>query len=627
MIPSFNINPGESPQAVAERRKIALLLMKEGMDTSPIRSPWQGAARVAQAMMGGMELNRADNAERATGKRLADALLPELPAGDVTVSPPPAGSAPAPAVSPRPAAPLPPAGAPVAEKIYQNDELSPLDPPSGATKDLATRTVVAEAGNQGMTGMQAVANVLRNRAASGKFGGDTLEGVISAPKQFEPMNTPAGRQRMAAIDPQSQAYQTAARALEKAYAGEDPTRGATHFYAPKAQAALGRPAPSWDNGTGVDIGDHRFFGGAGTPQVTAGMSPSDAVSAQAKLAPQAPAQAPAAPVQDPMRNAPQVPPEMYNKLRQLIADPSTREYGLGLASKYLQPSQAQFTVVSEDAFGNKVYGWADPLRRQAYDVQGRPLGSAPATGGVQTEVGPNGQLRIMGPDGQWIDVKPGQDPKVVRELATKAATKGQLPATFEDTAKVRGEVRQLPSYKNFAEAAPIYKSMVASAPNNSKASDLNLVYGLGKIMDPGSVVREGEMIMVKNTAGIPEWLKGQIEAVNGGASLTPETRKAIMREAKIRIDSYQQMFNQDAEQYRGIAQREKMNVDDVVPNFGEFPEWVAPDQIPMPRPRPDMTAPAPGAPAPAPAAAAPQMTLDPTIQTFLNKYGRGAQRG
>lgn len=626
MIPSFNIQPGESPQAVAERRKIALLLMKEGMDTSPIRSPWQGAARVAQAMMGGMELNRADQSERNAGKRLADALLPEN-GGNVSVSPSPAGSTPAPAVSPRPAAPLPSSSAPVAgapitspqsapeKELYSPNEQSPLDPVPGAmTPNMQRLTRAIQAGESGgrydvmytppgsgptrtFTDFSKHPNSPApipsgphagdvSTAAGGsqivKSTWDRAQKALNLP-DFSPGNQNAATAYIANEDYKKRT----GRDLEAdmTQAGNDPA---------KLERIARALAPTW---TSLPGGIEQNAGGTQFAQ----NARSDAITAQSRIPPQAPAQAPAAPVQDPMRNSPQIPPEMQAKLRALIMDPATRDYGLQLASQYIKPSQATFGVIGKDPFGNETYGWIDPLRRQTFDQQGRPAGapSAGAAGGPQTEVGPNGQLRIMGPEG-WIDVKPGQDPKVVRELATKAGAKGQLPATFEDTAKVRGEVRQLPSYKNFAEAAPIYKSMLSTAGNNSKASDLNLVYGLGKIFDPGSVVREGEMIMVKNTAGLPDWLQGAINGLNGGQALTPETRKAILREAKVRIDSYQQMFNQDAEQYRGIAQREKMNVDDVVPNFGDFPEWAGPPENPKP-----------GSPSP-------QVGTAPSMQTATN---------
>ena len=108
--------------------------------------------------------------------------------------------------------------------------------------------------------------------------------------------------------------------------------------------------------------------------------------------------------------------------------------------------------------------------------------------------------------------------------------------------------------------------MVETAGRDTRASDLNLVYGLGKIMDPTSVVREGEMVMVKATGSLPDWLIGTINSVNGGAALTPETRDAIMNEAYSRMQSYDAAFAQDIEQYKGIVDRMGANPLDVIPS-------------------------------------------------------------
>lgn len=67
----FSIAPGESPQAVEMRRKIALGLLNEGMSTAPIRSGWQGAANLAKALMGGYDLYKADQSE-ASGREKAN---------------------------------------------------------------------------------------------------------------------------------------------------------------------------------------------------------------------------------------------------------------------------------------------------------------------------------------------------------------------------------------------------------------------------------------------------------------------------------------------------------------------------------------------------------------------------
>jgi hypothetical protein len=142
----------------------------------------------------------------------------------------------------------------------------------------------------------------------------------------------------------------------------------------------------------------------------------------------------------------------------------------------------------------------------------------------------------------------------------------------EDVTNLRKEIQNLPTYKSYQQAAPVYESMIDTAKTDSKASDLNLVYGLGKIMDPNSVVREGEMVMVNNTASIPDWLSGMINSVNGGQRLTPQTRQAILNEARSRMSAYRGSLDTDIGQYRGIIGRRGMNEADVLPTLGGIAE-------------------------------------------------------
>lgn len=146
---------------------------------------------------------------------------------------------------------------------------------------------------------------------------------------------------------------------------------------------------------------------------------------------------------------------------------------------------------------------------------------------------------------------------------------------FKQYQEVRKEIQGLPSYKNFAQAAPIYTTMVDALDRNTKASDLNLVYGLGKIFDPNSVVREGEMVLVQDTASLPDWLIGSIQSVNGGNRLQEDTRKAIIQEAKSRMDSYKSIYDTDLGQYRGLAQEYGLKEDYLIPRMPELPELSA----------------------------------------------------
>jgi hypothetical protein len=165
---------------------------------------------------------------------------------------------------------------------------TPLAAPPGAVnpdEDLLVRTVYGEARGEDAMGQQAVASVVRNRAtASGK----PIRDVVMAPNQFEPWNNPQTRAQLEALDPNSPEYKAI---LANLRAGQgDPTGGATHFYSPTAQAALGRSPPAWAQGQGTDIGRHRFYnlpyGDGPAPQ--GGMA--TPVAAQRQGAPQPPQQ-------------------------------------------------------------------------------------------------------------------------------------------------------------------------------------------------------------------------------------------------------------------------------------------------------------------------------------------------
>jgi hypothetical protein len=132
------------------------------------------------------------------------------------------------------------------------DPLAGYDP-----KDLAIRTIAAETGGH-PDETAGIAAVVGNRLANGKYG-DNYRSVVTAPNQFEPWNNPNATNYPTRIDPNGDRYKQAAAALSRYETeGYDPTGGANHFWAPKAQAALGRDAPSWGREGGIDLGATRF---------------------------------------------------------------------------------------------------------------------------------------------------------------------------------------------------------------------------------------------------------------------------------------------------------------------------------------------------------------------------------
>ena len=147
-------------------------------------------------------------------------------------------------------------------------------------RDLAIRTIASESGFKDPDETAGIAAVVGNRLQSGKWG-DDYKSVVTAKNQFEPWSNPDAPNYPLKIDPNSPRYKMAAEALGR-YENEqyDPTGGATHFFAPAAQSALGRKAPNWGQGKLFGAtsfhkpGDPDFEGNYDMyqPQTTAGLA-------------------------------------------------------------------------------------------------------------------------------------------------------------------------------------------------------------------------------------------------------------------------------------------------------------------------------------------------------------------
>ncbi|CAN7582012.1 lytic murein transglycosylase [Rhizobium leguminosarum] len=84
----FGGNTGESQESVTDARKrLAAAMLQQGTDTGPIQSPWEGAARMAQALMGGLAIRNQGEAEQAAVAKYLPGITgqpytpPEKPAG------------------------------------------------------------------------------------------------------------------------------------------------------------------------------------------------------------------------------------------------------------------------------------------------------------------------------------------------------------------------------------------------------------------------------------------------------------------------------------------------------------------------------------------------------------------
>jgi N-acetylmuramoyl-L-alanine amidase len=161
-----------------------------------------------------------------------------------------------------------------------------LDAPGA--RDGIARVAFAEAGNQGDSGLAGVIYTILNRLEDGRWG-STVDGVLNARSQFEPVMRAGGDWR--GLMPVSSAAQAHVDTiLNLAIDGRLPdlTHGARYFQNPAivaSRARAGEGSPGLVNFGGATpsavIGAHSFYaatgrgGAAGTPVRPAGAPPSE----------------------------------------------------------------------------------------------------------------------------------------------------------------------------------------------------------------------------------------------------------------------------------------------------------------------------------------------------------------
>ncbi|HYC01616.1 MAG TPA: hypothetical protein VEC57_20970 [Candidatus Limnocylindrales bacterium] len=142
------------------------------------------------------------------------------------------------------------------------------------------------------------------------------------------------------------------------------------------------------------------------------------------------------------------------------------------------------------------------------------------------------------------------------QLAAETARAGQEASAGKqsrrDTAGLRKEFRSLPSVKEYETALPIIET-ARKAPD-TPAGDLQVIYSVGKVLDPNSVVREGELQLTQSATPFLQQMIGKARAeISGQGRLTPETRKNLVDMLDQRVQGYQQAYSRDFETYGGYA--------------------------------------------------------------------------
>ena len=138
-----------------------------------------------------------------------------------------------------------------------------------------------------------------------------------------------------------------------------------------------------------------------------------------------------------------------------------------------------------------------------------------------------------------------------------------IQQTFTKTTELRNDFNNLPQVKSWTVIEPVLMSAREAAKDTSGASDLNMIYALGKVLDTNSVVREGELDMAANTGSLGQKIAGLYKSVNSGGKLPPAVKNDLLRQIESRTYSQRQQYEAAKSKYTDIAKKNKLDPNDL----------------------------------------------------------------
>lgn len=146
--------------------------------------------------------------------------------------------------------------------------------------------------------------------------------------------------------------------------------------------------------------------------------------------------------------------------------------------------------------------------------------------------------------------------------------------TFSQETKFRSEYMK--ESQPFIDLRTNYTRINAASQDQTGASDIALVYSYMKMLDPTSVVREGEFATAENAGGIPQQIQSLYNKAVNGQRLAPEVRADFLKQAKRQYDGQLKTYGSIRKKWQELAVKNGLNPENVAPNIN-YDEQPAPD--------------------------------------------------
>ena len=116
-----------------------------------------------------------------------------------------------------------------------------------------------------------------------------------------------------------------------------------------------------------------------------------------------------------------------------------------------------------------------------------------------------------------------------------------------------------------------YESISKAVGAGKPFDDLALIFYIAKMLDPTSVVREGEQMIIRNTGALPDKFISYFTRLKDGKAFTKDQRRNILEFARRKMDAELTTYNEVVEGIKRDAKPERFDLNyenEVVPALG-----------------------------------------------------------
>ena len=143
--------------------------------------------------------------------------------------------------------------------------------------------------------------------------------------------------------------------------------------------------------------------------------------------------------------------------------------------------------------------------------------------------------------------------------------------TFEESLKLKKDFEDQPEVKAFKEIRSAYDQVTTALKSPSAANDLAAATKFMKMLDPGSVVRESELMMAMQASGKLDRVLNYANRIATGQVLTPTQRADFAKSTEALFKAAENRYKPTQTKYQGMAK--KYGLDDNFMSDGSGTGW------------------------------------------------------